>query len=206
MSRRGSTKGDTKQESEAKAAEGNVAAAGPGEAEIPERLEYAGRDPLHGKITGKIKEMATDLYERAVENPNSEANEMVRILLLNQIAHMQPETYQQEPKMTITEERRRGAEVKDKEEVNRRKGEQFELAKARHTAEMRKLNAQIQNLETEGRQKEMKLQQAQRVVDQALAQAEHGQAMDHMTIYNKIAEVIGLRPPAGQQMPVGSGQ
>jgi hypothetical protein len=206
MSRRGSGKGGAKQEPTGRSRGRHPRPEPPDEPQIPERYEYTAYDPLHGKIVVKLKEVVNELYDQAMENPNSEANEMVRILLLNQMANMNPETYHHEPRLTYTEERHRGVEAKRQKDLDQQKAKQFDMAYTKHQAELRKLNAQIQNLETEARSKEIKLQQAQRVVDQALAQAEHGQEMDHMTIYNKIAEVIGLRPPAGQQQAVGSGQ
>jgi hypothetical protein len=199
MSRRGRSKENAEQEPQAKAAPGGLEGTGADEAQIPENYEYAAYDPLHGKIVVRLKEAVNDLYNQSVENPDSDANEIVRILLLNQMANMNPETYHREPRLTYTEERHRGVEVDDKKEMNQQKAKQFDMAQSKHLAEMRRLNVQIQNLEMEGRQREMKLEQAQRMVDQARAAEEHGQPMDHLAIYNKIAEVIGLRPPSAEQ-------
>ena len=199
MSRRGRRKENAVQEPLAKAAPGGLEAAGADEAQIPENYEYAAYDPLHGKIVVRFKDAVNDLYNQSVENPNSDANEIVRILLLNQMANMNPALYHREPRMTYSEERHRGVENRRQTELDQQKAKQFDVAKDRSSAEMRKLNAQIRNLELEARQKKMKLEQAQRMVDQARAAEEHGQPMDHLAIYNKIAEVIGLRPPAGEQ-------
>jgi hypothetical protein len=199
MSRRGRGKEDSAREPVVRA-QGDSESVLPNGTQIPEGYQYTPDDPLHGKITTLIGEKVSFLYQKAVENPNSEANEIVRILLLNQIRHMQPEKYQEEPRLTLTEERRRGIEVTQKQEVYQHAAKRFEIFAAQKALEIERLKAQIKKLETDTQHKQVQIDKAQRILDQAQAAAEHQQPMDHMTIYNKIAEVIGIRPPAGQQL------
>jgi hypothetical protein len=200
MSRQRRNKAAAGQQSVTNAGQDGLADAAAEGMQIPEGYQYLAEDPLHGRISVKIKEMAGALFDEAAQNPNSEASEMVHILLLNQIGNMQPKQLQEEPKMVLTEERRRGIEVKQKNEVNRNKAKQFEIFAAQKALEIERLKAQIKKLETDTEHKQVQLDQTRRVLDQAKAAAENQQPMDHMTIYNKIAEVIGLRPPAGQQL------
>ena len=200
MSRQRRNKANAGQQSVANAGQGGLADTAPEGMQIPEGYEYLDEDPLHGKITGKIKEMANELFDEAAQDPNSEANEMVHILLLNQIGNMQSKQLREEPKMVLVEERRRGIEVKQKNEVNRNKAKHFEIFAAQKALEIERLKAQIKKLETDTQRTQVQLDQTRRVLDQAKAAAENQQPMDHMTIYNKIAEVIGIRPPAGQQL------
>ena len=88
----------------------------PVEAEAQEALEqvpdfgYIDEEPFHGKITASIRDKAEKMFQMALEDPNSDANLMVRIMLLNQVAKVEAERYRQDPKLVLTEERRRGAE------------------------------------------------------------------------------------------------
>jgi len=195
MSRRWRTKTDGESEPVAKAAQGHLAEAGPDGMQIPERYSYVAEDRLHGKITALIGEKVDYLYQKAVENPNSEANAIVRILLLNQIRHMQPEKYQEEPRLTLTEERRRGIEVEQKQEMYQHEAKKFEIFAAVKALEIERLSAQVKKLEAETERTRLQLDQARRVLDQAKTATEYGQPMDPQQVYQRIFEIVGLNSP-----------
>lgn len=158
-----------------------------GELELPEGYSYTSEDPLHLKITNRLKQIVGDIIENARENPQSEANEMVRAMLLNQVANAQPDSYQGRATQMLAEERRRGTEERRKAEMNRHNLRFMEL---RETA----LNQQIQ-------ERDQRLAKTKRELEKAESALEHGKPLDPRAVYRRISEIVGLRAPADQAQP-----
>jgi hypothetical protein len=153
-------------------------------------------DRLHGKVTLQIIETAERLLLQIKENPDSEANTLVRVLLLNQIAQIEAAKIREDPKLVFSEERRRGIEYDQEAEKAKTRNIKVEADTDKVRAEIDRLQKQIQKLEQDLRQGEMKLAQAQRVVDQAQLSNQLGQPMDAQQVYRRIAEIVGLRAPS----------
>ncbi|HEV2380322.1 MAG TPA: hypothetical protein VG206_11070 [Terriglobia bacterium] len=157
------------------------------EVELPDGYSYTSDDPLHGKITTRLKEIVARIFDDARQDPEGEANQMVRAMLLNQVANMQPKSYQGNPGMLLAEERRRGAEHERQAELD--------------THNFRILTLRAKDLEHKVREKEQQIAKTQRELERAQEALEHGQPIDARAVYRRISEIVGLRAPseAGQQ-------
>lgn len=160
-------------------------------------------DTLHGKIRLTLKDLTAKLFRQASEDPDSEANSMVQILLLNQIAEIDTERYRQDPKMVLSEERRRGIEHDRQAELAKHRNKKMEADTAKVRLEIERLKGQIKKLTQDLEAGEIKLEQARRVLDQANVSAEVGQPMDPQKVYRRIAEIVGLRAPADAEQQPG---
>jgi hypothetical protein len=182
----------------------------PAEAEALETAEEArksgwqltGDDPLHGQIVVKLKERVAKLVREAAQDPNSEANTMVHLLLLNQVAKIEEKSYQEDPRLTFTEERHRGIEFRRQAELARHRVKQMEASTAKTKTEDRRLKRQVRKLEQEIEAGRIKLEQTRRVLDQATVAKQQGAPLDPVSVYTKIAEIIGLQSPAQQSAPL----
>ena len=152
------------------------------EVELPEGYSYTSEDALHLKITNRLKQIVGDIIDKARENPESEANEMVRAMLLNQLANAQPESYQGHAPQMLAEERRRGMEERRKAEMNSHNLRFLELRE-------KALNQQIQ-------ERDQRLAKTKRELEKAQSALEHGQPLDPRAVYRRISEIVGLRAPS----------
>lgn len=157
------------------------------EMELPDGYSYTADDSLHGKISGRLKEIVARIFDDARQDPEGEANQMVRAMLLNQLANMQPDSYQGNPGMLLAEERRRGFEHERQAELD--------------THNFRILKLRAQDLQQKVKEREQQIAKTQRELERAQEALEHGQPMDARAVYRRISEIVGLRAPseAGQQ-------
>lgn len=151
------------------------------EVELPDGYSGTSDDPLHGKISTRLKEIVGRIYDDARQDPEGEANQMVRAMLLNQVANMQPKSYQGNPGMLLAEERRRGVEHERQAELD--------------THNFRILTLRAKDLQHKVKEKEQQIAKAQRELERAQDALEHGQPMDPRAVYRRISEIVGLRAP-----------
>jgi len=170
------------------------AESGEGLAAAPMRDDGSGPDALQGAIYLTMNQKVEKMYRDAVENPKSEASEMVHILLLSQIRKMAPQLAESDPKMLIGEERHRN-EFKKKIEMSERNVEQYEIRTKMQQERIRMLDEKLAIEKQKAEDEHQKVLEARRITEQARTAAEVGQPMDAMAVYNQIAEIVGLRPP-----------
>ena len=166
--------------------------------ELPENVKYFEEDELHGKLVVTLKEKANKMFEEAAEDPDSEANQLVRILLLNQLANTQPASYQKEPRLVVTEERHRGIEAERKAEIDKHTVALLEQRAKKLEEDIKLAHTRTKELQRRVQVQDHKMEEAQRLAQNAQAAAEHGQALDPRAVYTKIAQIIGLQSPAEQ--------
>jgi len=177
----------------------------PAEAEAQEALaqvpdySYADDDPFHGKITAEIIAKVEEMFRLAREDPKSDANLMVRIMLLNQVARIEAERYRQDPKLVLTEERRRGFEHVRQLEKDRLLAGGVKVRNKKVEADIRLTLAKVADLELLIEDHRRQLSDALRVAENAKAAAENGQPLEPLAVYNRIAEIVGLRAPRDQE-------
>jgi hypothetical protein len=152
-------------------------------------------DSLHGKITLTIKDRAAKLFREAVEDADSEANTMVHILLLDQIAEIEAERLRQDPRLVLSEERHRGIEYDQQAELSKHRNRKLDAETAKARLEIERLHKQIDKLRQELEAGDLKLKKARRTLEQAKISADLGQPMDAQQVCRRIAEIVGLEDP-----------
>ena len=163
--------------------------------EDPESEEAGTSAPQRGTEPGpeklqRLRRQRDQLYEEARDNPDSDADEMVRALLLSGILGAQPQSEDlaeedEALRRSLSEERRRqrlaggrAAEVTGAEALSGGAG--------------------ASRAERRLREVETMLEEVAQVAAKAAAQP----AMDPMAVYRRIAEIIGLQSPADSVVPV----
>lgn len=170
------------------------ATAPPGEPELPPNIEYV-PDELHWKLVPALKKKANDMFDEAMQDPDSQANELVRILLLNQVANMDAASYQNDPRLTVTEERRRGIEFQRKAEYDKHMVKMLEKRETKLEEEIKVLRTRGEELQQKVQEGQYRLAEAERLAQNARAAEEHGAPLDPVSVYTRIAEIIGLQTP-----------
>lgn len=155
-------------------------------------------DEFEGQVRQSMRNCAVRLFTEAKENPNSDANTMVHIFLLDQVAKVQSERLHKDPKLVFTEERRRGVEEHRQAEMAKSRNFHLEAQTAKIRIDTVRSRKQIERIKQQLEEGTMKLDQTRRVLQQARVSAEVGQPMDSAQICRKIAEIVGLEDPAGQ--------
>jgi len=117
------------------------------------------------------------LYQEALADQNSQAAEMVRMLLLPGVSSLQPEAFNQDPDVLLGQERRRSRSVR----------------------EARKSAAETEEpLAAEGTPQSEEWKRRLDEVVQAVKDA-RAQQMTPLQVYNRIFEIVGLRTPADEE-------
>ena len=171
------------------------ATAPPGEPPLPANIEYV-PDELHWKLVPALKKKANDMFNEAIQDPDSQANELVRILLLNQVANMDAASYQNDPRLTVTEERHRGIEFQRRAEYDKHMVKMLEKREKKLEEEIKVVRARGEELQQKLQEGQYRLAEAERLAQNARAAAEHGAPLDPVSVYTRIAEIIGLQSPA----------
>jgi hypothetical protein len=139
----------------------------------------------------RTRQTRDQLYREATENPNSEATEIVKALLFEGIVRSGADPYEEEHWNAFSAERVRldAARQSAKPTAAGRQGEpeQFGQSPNREIAQLRG-----------------HLDEISQAAEAARAAMEAGTPMDHMAVYNRIAEVIGLRPQPYEQGSPGA--
>jgi hypothetical protein len=130
----------------------------------------------------RLRRQRDQLYEEARDNPDSDAEEMVRALLLSGILSTRTESEEEElVRRSLGEERRQQLRG------GRQAAEQIGAEALAGAAGAKRVERRL--LETEARLKE---------VAHVAAEAAARLAMDPAAVYRRIAEIIGLQSPAVQ--------
>jgi hypothetical protein len=137
-----------------------------------------------------LRRQRDELYQDARSHPDSDADQMVQILLLSAMSSEEAGGYDENLGAALVRERRGYRQARAKRAQDRRGAGLDETAPAgAETAG---------GDEGENFSPEMRLEKIAQALQEAEDAAESGQAVDSMVIYNKIAEVIGLRPYSPQ--------
>ncbi len=154
---------------------------------------------LQREIIHEMAKRSEKMFDDARSNPNSEAAEMVHILLFTQLVNMERELPEKDLKQVYGEQFRRHRLQKDLEIAKyeaERANKRLEQAGERNAI----LERRVKIAENDAKEKQKRLDQAEREANNARAALENQQPLDHLAIYTKIAEVIGIRPPAATQL------
>ena len=144
---------------------------------------YTG-DARHLTIVGVLGDKVDRAIEEARENPSSDATQIIRVLLANQLRIMQEAAFQKDPGLLLTEERRRKEDSQKQAEID--------------SHNVTRLRLQNEKLRLEIQEKKTLLGQAKKAMEDAEKRAADGQPMDRQAVYDRIAEIVGLRPPPDQ--------
>jgi hypothetical protein len=144
------------------------------EINLPAGYSYIEPDPLHKKITVRLKEIASGIFEEAEQDPKSQANEILRAMVINQLAGMEPDFYHRQPTAAFAEERRRGVDLQRQAELDKHNLQFRELLTTQLQIKVNKLRAELQ---------------------EATAKIKQGEPLDHEKVYRRIAEIVGLEDP-----------
>ena len=126
-----------------------------------------------------LKRRRDELYAEAQGNPDSDAGEILRALLLSGILSTDAEALDDAPRLAMGEERRR-------HQLESRRLSDEAKAQTKHAM------AQADVLERKLRDQNAKLER----VAKAAADAAAGKFIDHRAVYERIAEIVGLRAPS----------
>jgi hypothetical protein len=159
-----------------------------------------------------LRQQRDELYQDARTHPDSEADQMVQILLLTALRNQQAGDYDANLGDVLAGERRgyrqarakriqerQGAGLGEAAESDPPGGEIGGEAGGREAGGQEASGAggrRAGENQIEYTDAEMRLRKVAQALETAKAAAESGKEMDAMQIYNKIAEVIGLRPPS----------
>ncbi|HEV3278287.1 MAG TPA: hypothetical protein VG860_15825 [Terriglobia bacterium] len=153
-------------------------------------------DALQTRILSALKDKVRQMFEEAAEDPNSQASEMVHLLLLNQLTNMESQLSEKELRAVFGEEHRQqsfkvrlGLSTTRQAHMKKMGEERLKLLRQKLKIEKQKAG-----------DAHNKVLEAERLAKEAKAAADGGQPMDSMAIYNRIAEIVGLRTP---MQPIG---
>jgi hypothetical protein len=149
---------------------------------------------LQREIVREMAKKSRQMWDDARSNPNSEASEMVHILLFTQLVNMEEDLPEKDLKEVYGEQFRRHRLQKDLEIATynaKRADERLRQADERNAMLERKLKL----AEDQAKEKQRKLDEAEREANRARAALENDQPMDAMAVYNRIAEIVGLTQP-----------
>lgn len=165
---------------------------------MPENFDFID-DGLHVRVTEAIKAKAEKMYQEAMENPRSDANDMLHILMLNAVANLDAGAYR-DPRVVLTEERHRGAEFEHRAEMDQHRVAQLERQKRKDEEEIKLIKLRVRELQQKVDEGDRQLAEALEAAEKAKKALENGEPLDAMSVYNRIAEIVGLRVPAGEKM------
>lgn len=151
--------------------------------------------PLHSKILAALKKKVEKMFEEAVEDPRSDANELVHVLLLDQLTNM-PTSGAELKTILGQEQRRQSAKVHWKLSMGRER-------RVRKMDRQRRalMQEQLKVARQKAKDARRKAQEAGRIAKEARRAAEQGEPMDALEVYNRIAEIVGLRVPTPPLKP-----
>jgi predicted transposase YdaD len=141
-----------------------------------------------------LRQQRDKLYRDAQNQPDSEAHQMVQILLLSAMSNQQPEAYHEQFGDSLARERRGYREARARRAQERRGaplGEEEEEIRAGVEAS----GDETPESEADALGPEMRLQTIAQALEHAEAAAESGKGMDPLAVYKRIAQIVGLTPP-----------
>jgi paraquat-inducible protein B len=147
--------------------------------------------PLRLRILAEFKKKVEKMFEEAVEDPNSDANELVHILLLEQLTNMPAGPSGTELKTILgQQQKRQSAKEHWKLAVEKEKD-----ARKLNRKRRKLLEEQVKAMRLKIKSVRRKMREAQQTAKEAIAAQQEGHPMDALEVYNRIAEIVGLRSP-----------
>ena len=146
-----------------------------------------------------LRQQADELFAAARENPDSEAGEMVQVLVYAGVSHLQPHAYDENPGLALGGERQRYQLARERRVGERRAAPppgRTAAPEAEGRTEDEAGGASRPELERQVRAHETRLRKVTETVERFKAAAEAGHTLDPMAVYDKIFEIVGLRAPA----------
>jgi hypothetical protein len=149
-----------------------------------------------------LRQQRDELYQDARSHPDSEADQMVQILLLSALRNQQA-NYDADLGDALERERHGYHEVRARRIDERRRAETNRPASGTGGAEAGGGQAGSGDAGETGESGmepadvEMRLMKVAQALESAQAAAESGKEMDPMKVYNKIAQIVGLQPHPG---------
>ena len=142
-----------------------------------------------------LRQKRDELYRAARDHPGSLEDEMVEILLLSAMSKIEPAPYDATAGRALGDERRRFQAAQERRVHERRAQSGAAVARNDLTG-----GADVAELRRELEKRQRRLEKIEEAFEAAKAARAAGKQMTDMEIYNRIAAVIGLTPPAE---PVG---
>ncbi|HXJ91834.1 MAG TPA: hypothetical protein VMT20_03025 [Terriglobia bacterium] len=159
-----------------------------------------------------LRQQRDELYQDARNHPDSDAEQMVKILLLSALSNQQSGEYDAHFGDRLARERRGYRQARAKRIQERWEGGPSEAATLEQPgAEVAAVESRGQAVGGEGGNREggegaspadaeMRLKKVAQALENAKVAAESGKEMDPLTVYARIAEIVGLRAPL---QPIG---
>jgi hypothetical protein len=138
-----------------------------------------------------LRQKRDELYRTARDHPGSPEDEMVEILLLSAMSKMDPAPYDATASRALGDERRRFQAARERRVHERRAPSAAAGAGSNPTGA-----ADVAELRRELEKRQRRLEKIEEAFEAAKAARAAGKQMTDMEIYNRIAAVIGLTPPA----------
>jgi hypothetical protein len=141
-----------------------------------------------------LRQKRDELYRTAREHPGSPEDEMVEILLLSAMSKMDPAPYDATASRALGDERRRFQTARERR-VHERRAQSGAEGTGSHPREAAD-EVSVAELRRELEKRQRRLEKIEEAFEAAKAARAAGKQMTDMEIYNRIAAVIGLTPPA----------
>jgi len=154
-------------------------------------LENGADDPMYSNIVAELKKKVEEMFEEAKGNPKSDAYAMVHILLLSQLTNLPAKPSVAELKTILGQEQKR----QSAKEHLRLAVEKEKDARDLNRKRLRLLEEQVKAMRLKVKSGRRKMKEAQQAAQQAIAAQQGGHPMDALEVYNRIAEIVGLRSP-----------
>lgn len=148
-----------------------------------------------------LRQKRDELYKAAREHPGSEEDEMVEILLLSAMSNTQPLHYDGPPGLALGDERRRFHAAHERR-VRERRAQQRVPEQGGKRTEAGRAGETVAELRREVEKRQRRSERIEEAFKAAQAAVAAGKQITDMEIYNRIAAVIGLRPPSEPLGPV----
>ncbi|HUI40609.1 MAG TPA: hypothetical protein VL523_01455 [Terriglobia bacterium] len=137
-----------------------------------------------------LRRQRDELYQDAQANPGSDSGEIVRLLLLEGLSHLQPDPFGGAPRGVLGAERQRGQLVRSVPLEGPEAAGESETGKAAAGT----LRHGSSDLERKYHDVRARLDRVGELADTARQAAANGQ-LDAAAVYEQIAQIIGLRAP-----------
>ena len=161
---------------------------------------------IDANVSQTLSQKRDELYRAARAHPGSPEDEMVEILLLSAMSKMDPAPYDATAGRVLGHERRRFQTTREPRAHERRapggaEGAESQPQKAADEASVAELRQELEK-------KQERLEKIEEALEAAKEARAAGKQMTDLEIYNRIAAVVGLTPPAetAERGPLPEGQ
>ena len=153
----------------------------------------------NANVSQTLRDKRDELYRAARDHPGSAEDQMVEILLLSAMSKMDPAPYDATAGRALGDDRRR-FQARRERRVHERRAQSGARGMGSHAQEAAD-HASVAELRQELRNRQQRLEKVEEALRSAREARAAGKQMTDMEIYNRIAAVIGLRPPAESAGP-----